>query len=354
MSTRATTDGPQQPGPGLALAFLVALLLHAGALGVITYWRGAAPTPPGENEVTIDLAPPLEAVEVPNESQDTVSTPPPADLPLEQKPVEPPAALSEVKPPETVAEAPPEPVTETKPPDAVAEAKPPETVMEAPPEPVAEARPPETVAEAPPEAVQAVEPPQEQVITSTSEAAPAAVPPPPAVVARPVEEPKPPLVKPPPKPKPVEKPVPKPVEAKKPPPPKPVREVRRETPKPAAERATEPQRQRRSTAYASRQSATGSAAAPAAADPGAMRIWGQQIQSAIRGRVRNPGGGGGTVTIRFTVARSGRVLGASLIGSSGNGSLDAAALAAASGSLPAAPDGVTVAQQSFSVPLRFQ
>ncbi|WP_407527526.1 TonB family protein [Methylobacterium oryzisoli] len=339
MSTRATTDGPQQPGPGLALAFLVALLLHAGALGVITYWRGAPPTPPGENEVTIDLAPPLEAVEVPSEAQDTESTPPPADVVTEQKPIEPPTELSEVKPPDTVAETPPETVTETKPPETVTEAL--------PPEPVTETRPPETVAEVPPEAVQAVEPPQEQVITSTSEAAQAAVPPPPAMVARPVEEPKPPK---PPKPK----PVPKPVEAKKPPPPKPVREVRRDPPKPAAERATEPQRQRRSTAYASRQNAAGSAAAPAAADPGAMRIWGQQIQSAIRGRVRNPGGGGGTVTIRFTVARSGRVLGASLVGSSGNGSLDAAALAAASGSLPAAPDGVTVAQQSFSVPLRFQ
>ncbi|ACL56396.1 TonB family protein [Methylobacterium nodulans] len=335
MTPRATLQGPDQPGPGLALAFLVAFALHVGAIGAITLWRSAPPTS-GENEITIDLAPSLEAIEVPNDANDTISTPPPAELPAEQKTAEPPAETR-------MADTPPD----------LPEVKPQESPVETP-QPMTEAVPPEAVEPKPAEAVQAVElPPEDQVITSTNEAAPLA-PPPPAVVARPVEEPKP---EPKPVLKPVEKPKPKPVEqVRKPPPPKPVREATREAVKPrAAERSTEPARQRRAAATASRANAGGSAAAPSA-NPNALRAWGQQISGAIRARVRSPGAGGGTVTIRFTVARSGRVMSASLISSSGNSSLDAAALAAAApgSSLPPAPADVTVAQQSFSVPLAFR
>ncbi|GJD51916.1 hypothetical protein OPKNFCMD_4675 [Methylobacterium crusticola] len=320
----AGAPAPRNPGPGLGLAFLAALLLHAGALGALTLWRAAPPPPPGENEIAIDLAPDLAAIDVPNEARDPDAAPPPADVveAKEQPVVEPP---SETRP----VEAPPD-TPETKPEESPVEPQRAEAVPEE--------RPPETVTEA-------VQEPEEQVVTSTNAEAPVA-PPPPAVVARAVPEPKP-------VPKPLP-PRPKPVEARKPPP-KPVREVRREAPRPkAAQRSVEPARERRTTSYASRQSEGGSAAA--ASNPNAARAWGVMISSAIRARARHPAGASGTVTIRFTVARSGRVLAAALAGSSGNGGLDAAALAAAApgSSLPPAPEGVTQAQQSFSVPLRFQ
>ncbi|KMO43900.1 hypothetical protein VQ03_06140 [Methylobacterium tarhaniae] len=327
MSHTVTTDAPEprEPGAGLGIAFLVALALHAGGLFALTYWR-AAPSPPGENEITIDLAPDMAAVDVPNEAQDIENAPVPTD----------------VTEPTTVptAEPPSDTVPVETPPETKAEEVPQETMVEQAP---AEAVP----VEKPPEAVEAVQEPEEQVVTSTSQEAPA------AVVAQPVTEPKPipkPVPKPVAKPKPVEKPRPveKPVEAKKPAP-KPVRDVKREAQK-AAERNAEAARARRAAASTSQMNQGG---ASAAASANAARAWGQMIVGAIRSRVRGAAGASGTVTVRFTVARSGRVLGASLIGSSGNGSLDAAALSAASGSLPPAPADFAGAQQSFSVPLRF-
>ncbi len=92
--------------------------------------------------------------------------------------------------------------------------------------------------------------------------------------------------------------------------------------------------------------------ASAAASANAARLWGAMVRGAIQGRVRSVGASG-TATVRFTVSRSGRVIGASLAHSSGNGSIDAAAVAAASGSVPPAPAEFTGAQQSFTLPVRF-
>lgn len=361
MSHTVTTDAPEprEPGTGLGLAFLVALALHAGGLFALTYWRGP-PAPPGENEIAIDLAPDLAAVDVPNQAQDVDIAPTPTDV-TEPKTVptaEPPADTVPVEtmpPPETKAEEVPQetPVEQMPAERTLVEQVPAELVP-------AEQVPTETVPmETPPEAMQAVQEPEEQVVTSTNQDAPA------AVVAKPVEEPKPllqpvpkpvakptpkPVPKPVPKPKPVErqKPIEKPVEARKPPP-KPVRDVKREAEK-AAERRLEAARQRRAAASASQMNQGG---ASAAASANAARAWGAMVRGVIQSRARAVGGASGTATVRFTVSRSGRVLGASLAGSSGNGSLDAAAVAAASGSLPPAPAEFTGAQQSFTLPVRF-
>ena len=335
MSQTVTTDAPEprEPGTGLGAAFLVALALHAGGLFALTYWR-SAPTPPGENEITIDLAPDLAAVDVPNESKDSESTPTPTD-------VTPPTTVPTAEPPSDTV-----PVETPPPPETKVEETPQETPVEPmPAEAVPMEKPPEPVTEA-------VQEPEEQVVTSTAQDAPA------TVVARPVTEPKPvpkpepkPVPKPVAKPKPVEKPrpveKPKPVEAKKPPP-KPTRDVKREAEQ-AAERRAEAARQRRAAASASRMNDGG---ASAAASASAARMWGAMVRGAIQGRARSVGAAG-TATVRFTVSRSGRVLGASLAGSSGNGSIDAAAVAAASGSLPPAPPEFTGAQQSFTLPVRF-
>ena len=331
MSQTVTTDAPEprEPGTGLGAAFLVALALHAGGLFALTYWR-SAPTPPGENEITIDLAPDLAAVDVPNESKDSESTPTPTD-------VTPPTTVPTAEPPSDTV-----PVETPPPPETKVEETPQETPVEPmPAEAVPMEKPPEPVTEA-------VQEPEEQVVTSTAQDAPA------TVVARPVTEPKPepkPVPKPVAKPKPVEKPrpveKPKPVEAKKPPP-KPTRDVKREAEQ-AAERRAEAARQRRAAASASRMNDGGTSAAASAS---AARMWGAMVRGAIQGRARSVGAAG-TATVRFTVSRSGRVLGASLAGSSGNGSIDAAAVAAASGSLPPAPPEFTGAQQSFTLPVRF-
>jgi protein TonB len=110
----------------------------------------------------------------------------------------------------------------------------------------------------------------------------------------------------------------------------------------------------RNSAATSRQSATGAAAS--ASDPNAMAAWKGSIAATIRGRMNREaaaGTSGGVATVRFTVSRSGAVSGAAVVGSSGVGAIDGAALAAVRGSLPPAPAGVTQPSLAVTVPLRF-
>lgn len=305
---------------GLSTAFLVALSLHAGALAFVALWRSAAPvSPPGEQQVTVDLAPQMvEAASVA-----PVETSVPFGIPAEAPPVDAPF--------EVAAAAPAEPPVDTVPPPpaALAEAEP---APEVPPPPAEEVAPVTSTA---------VDPAAIPAVT-------AAVPPPDAVPARPLPEPR-------------RAPVQKPAERR--PPPKPVREpVERERPRPVqqAARPGAAGESRRDAARgaSSREDAGGSAAA--SADPSALSRYAAQIASALKARLRYPEaaravGAGGVATLRFTVHRSGRVVSASLVRSAGHPALDAAALAtAAPGSaLPAAPDAVPQAQLTFSVPLRF-
>ncbi|MEL6060468.1 MULTISPECIES: cell envelope integrity protein TolA [unclassified Methylobacterium] len=330
MNTFVSTEGPDGFGrrrpTGLVAAFLVALGLHALVLVAVMFLRLAPPTPPGEQQITVDLAP--------------VMTEAPTEAPSEQQ-------MSQAAPPET------KPVD--LPPD--------EAVQPPPPAETAEVKPDETPVVEPPPQAEAVETPS-QVITSSSEAAEPLAPPP-AEVAKTEEPPK---------------PVPDPAkikaerEAK-------LRKIReeklreqkreearqerleaiREAKAKAAREAKAHQAkaqegaEARNSASASRQNAAGRAAA--GSDPSALRQWTGAISAAIHGRMNASaanGTAGGTAVVRFTVLRSGQVTAAGVARSSGVGQIDSAALSAVRGSLPAAPAGVTQPSLSVSIPLNFR
>ncbi len=319
MNTIVSTDAPKGFGErrpsGLVAAFLVALGLHALVLVAAMVLRLAPPTPPGEQQITVDLAP--------------IMTDAPTEAPSEQQ-------MSQAAPPET------KPVD--LPPD--------EAVQPPPPTEMAEVKPEETPVVEPPPQAEAVETPS-QVITSSSEEAQPLTPPP-AEVAKSQEPPKP-------EPDPAKLKAER--EAK-------LRKVREEK---LREQKREEARQERleeireakakaqegaearNSASASRQNAAGRAAA--GSDPSALRQWTGAISAAIHGRMNAGaanGTGGGTAVVRFTVMRSGQVTAAGLARSSGVGQIDSAALSAVRGSLPAAPAGVTQPSLSVSIPLNFR
>lgn len=334
MSTFTSTDlsgdfDARRPA-GLVAAFLVALGLHALVLVAVMFLRLAPPAPPGEQQITVDLAPIMTdaATEAPAEQQMSQAAPP------ETKPVEQP-------PDEAVQPPPPAEMAEVKPDDA-------------------------PVVEPPPEA-QPVEP-QGQVITSTSEAAEPLAPPP-AEVAKSEEPPK---------------PLPDPAKLKAEREAKlrkireekireqkreqkreeerrerleEIREAKAKAAREAKARQAKAQQgaEARNSASSSRQNSAGRAAA--GSDPSALRQWTGAISSAIHGRMNaNAANGtsGGTAVVRFTVMRSGQVTGAGLARSSGVGQIDSAALSAVRGSLPPAPPGVTQPSLSVSIPLNFR
>lgn len=330
MSTFTSTDLPAGLGErrpsGLVAAFLVALILHALVLAAVMFLRLSPPAPPGEQQITVDLAPVMTdaATEAPAEQQMSQAAPP------ETKPVE-------------------------LPPD--------EAVQPPPPAEMAEVKPEETPAVEPPPAAEPVES-QNQVITSTSEAAePLAAPP--TEVAKTEEPPKP-------KPDPAKLKAEREAKLRK------IREEKireqkreearqerleeiREAKAKAAREAKARQAkaqqgaEARDSASASRQNAAGRAAA--GNDPSALRQWTGAISSAIHGRMNAgaaSGTSGGTAVVRFTVMRSGQVTGAGLARSSGVGQIDSAALSAVRGSLPPAPPGVTQSSLSVSIPLNFR
>lgn len=339
MAAIVDTGNPEPRASRLVPAFLVALALHLGALAGLALFKLTPPAPPGEQQISIDLAPLMTDADTqaPSETQASEAAPP------ETKPVDDPAEAEPVKPP-------PE-VTEAKPDEAVV----------APP-------PPASMAEAPPDA-EVVEP-ESQIITSQAEQAEPLAPPPPVVAKAPEPE------------KPAEPEKPKVDLAKL----KAEREAKiraqkrqeqieearreaieerqeaiREAKAKAAREAKAKQAQARagaesrSSASSSRENAAGRAAA--GNDPSAMRQWTGAISSAIHGRM-NPGAAsgtaGGTAMVRFTVLRSGQVTSAGLARSSGVGQIDSAALGAVRGSLPAAPPGVTQSSLSVTIPLNYR
>ncbi len=318
--TALTSTNPSRRPTGLLAAFLVALMLHATVLAVLMVLHLAPPAPVGEQQVTVDLAPVMTeaATQAPAEQQASAEAPP------ETKPVE-----------EPVEEA-------TQPP------------------------PPTEMAETPPEVVEAVEPPKEaqvvepqsQVITSTAEQAEPLAAPPPEVAKTPVAEPDPVKLK-------AEREArlrkireEKRREEERQERLEEIREAREAKLKAAREARAKASKARegaaRESAAASRQESSGRAAA--GNDPGAMARWKGAISSAIHGRMNSSaaiGTSGGTAVVRFTVLRSGQVVGAGLSSSSGVGQIDAAAVSAVRGSMPAAPAGVTVPSLAVTIPLKF-
>ena len=293
---------PLQEPRRLGIAFVAALAMHGAILGALTLWRSSeTDKSPGEQEITIDLAPAMEeAVSVAPAEVAAVAAPPPEPepVPLETETIESlPPEEATVEQPEEVAELPePQDTTEVPPVDA-------EVAVE--PEPVVARPPPETV------------------------------------VAKPVEQPPPPK----PEPKPEKKLPPKPVERKPPP--------RRTVVQPQQP----PSEARQGQASSSRENTGGAAAS---ADPTVLNRYVASITAALRSRLRYPDvarsqGIDGVATLRFTMDRTGRIISSTVTRSAGHPALDQAAIAAASpgSSLPPAPAALPQQQFTISVPLRF-
>lgn len=283
----------------LGIAFVTALALHAGALGALTLWHSTeTENPPGEQEITIDLAPAMEEV---------VSV-----APAEMSAVEAPLAEPEEMPlePETVEPLPPE-----------------EAPAEQPDEIVELLESQETTEVLPVEAETAAEP--EAVV---------ALPPPEMVIAKSLEAPPPP--KPEPKPEKRSSP-PKPVERKPP---------SRRT---VAQPPQAPSEARQGQASASRENMGGAAAS---ADPAERARYLASLRAAVRHRLHIPNvlrsqGFNGSASVVFTMDSSGRITSSSLVRSSGHPAADQAALAAVRPGSPVPPAPTSVPQRTFTLPL---
>lgn len=98
-------------------------------------------------------------------------------------------------------------------------------------------------------------------------------------------------------------------------------------------------------------------AAPTSGVASSMSIatWRGSVMAHLNRHKRYPGGGGGTSSVAFTIDRSGRVLSARLIRSSGSRILDqeAVALARRASPLPAPPANISGSSITLSVPVRF-
>jgi len=89
-----------------------------------------------------------------------------------------------------------------------------------------------------------------------------------------------------------------------------------------------------------------------------LASWGGELRATIERRKRYPAGArgvSGTVTVRLSMGRDGRLQGVSVARSSGNSLLDRAALEAVRSArrFPAAPRGLTRPSYVFSLPMQF-
>lgn len=95
--------------------------------------------------------------------------------------------------------------------------------------------------------------------------------------------------------------------------------------------------------------------AAAVIPPKVMSSWRAALATHLNQHKRYPGSGAGTSTIAFSIDRSGKVLSARLLTSSGNAGLDAEAVAMArrASPLPKPPAGVGSDNLNLTVPVRF-
>lgn len=86
-----------------------------------------------------------------------------------------------------------------------------------------------------------------------------------------------------------------------------------------------------------------------------IATWRGSVMAHLNRHKRYPGGGGGTSAVAFTIDRSGRVLSARLIRSSGSAALDheAIALARRASPVPAPPANMSGSSVVLTVPVRF-
>ncbi|SPF78367.1 TonB family protein [Pseudoprimorskyibacter insulae] len=155
-------------------------------------------------------------------------------------------------------------------------------------------------------------------------------------------------------PRPVARPAPKPKPATKP---APQKNATKPKAKPSAPQPAQKATGAGKTATASAGTAKTAASGPSKAErQNAMAKWGGQIRSRIARAQRYPGGtrAQGTVKLRITVSRGGKLMAATITGSSGDAALDKAALKAVRAArLPAAPKALNNASYDFNLPLKF-
>lgn len=102
----------------------------------------------------------------------------------------------------------------------------------------------------------------------------------------------------------------------------------------------------------------GAGGSSAASDESLLADWGGRLRQKVDRARRYPSGADGQtgkVTLRLSVAASGRVLGMSVLRSSGIAALDTAAVDAVrrAGRLPQAPNGLSAASYDFNLPVVF-
>jgi TonB family protein len=345
----------------------ISAALHVAALAALLTWATPVTETASPEPVTIEIvadtpAPPVresEAAPAPPTSPlvgpppvAEPSPPPVAEAPPPPPVVEPsPPPVAEAPPPPPVAEPSPPPVAESPPPPPVAEPSPPPVAESPPPPPVAEPSPP-PVAESPPPppVVEPSPPPVAEAPPSKPVVEPTPRPAPPANPALPrVPKPMPTVASPATarvaKPPPSERPTP-PRVAKPTPPEKTSPRISREPPESSrsASRATK-------LASLPPQAAPGASSAEVAAYQGEVlgRIAAQKrYPEAARERAPQ-----GVAIVRFSIAASGQLAGASLSRSAGDPLLDAEALATVRRASPFPPPPAG-APRNFSVPLSYR
>lgn len=155
-----------------------------------------------------------------------------------------------------------------------------------------------------------------------------------------------------------------PAPAEPPPTEKPVEEKKPEPPKPKEEEASRPQPQAKKAAAATTapkpvvapRAKTNAAPSSGTASAASMASWRGTVVAHLNRHKRYPGGGArGTSSVAFTIDRSGRVLSARLIRSSGDKTLDqeAVSLARRASPVPAPPANISGRSIVLSVPIRF-
>lgn len=270
----------------------------------------------------------------------------------------PPAVMIELAPLAVAPEAPPQ---EVAPGPQMAEAQPDPTPDT--PKPVEDARPDPTPP--PPEkTVEDVKPDPTLSVASTES-------PPPDLPPLPAPEPEvkgpdlpkeehadavlAPLPPPPPLPSPTATPTPAPQVEKKPPPPK-KQDVERKKPvhpdKQKVARTSAPPTSQTQPANVAAAPSAGAASAPSVS-PASWK--GELMAHLNRYKRYPPGGGAGASSVAFTINRSGEVLSARLIGSSGDGALDeeAVALVRRASPVPVPPPEFGGGSITLTVPIRF-
>lgn len=263
-------------------------------------------------------------------TEESPSEPPPSVVMMDLAPlvVETESVAAEEAPAVETAET----VTETASTEELVEEEVSEVVTETPPEPIVEEVEPEPVEE---EIAEAPEAPKPEVVVPKR-----------VERVKPVEKPKPRLEKP--KPKVVEKPKP---DLKK------IAEAKKKAADRAAAREAAAAKAAAGKAAAAKAAAKAARAASAARSGGgsgmSVSSWGAKVNAHMQRRKRRGSvSGSGTAVVRFSINSSGGVTSASVARSSGNPSVDSAALALVRGAspVPAPPPG---GPHSLTIPIQY-